>query len=35
MAVMNLFAGHQWRQRHKEQACGCSGERGGWDELKA
>ena len=32
--LMDLFAGQQWQHRHKEQACGHSGGRGGWDELR-
>ena len=33
MERMNLFAGQQWRCRHREKTCGHSGERGGesWD----
>ena len=27
MVLMNLFAGQQWQHRHKEQTCGCSGEK--------
>ena len=26
MALMNLFAGQQWRCRHREQTCGHRGE---------
>ena len=30
MVLMNLFAGQQWRHRHREQTCGNSrGRRGG------
>ena len=32
--LMNLFAGQQWRYRHKEQTCGHRGERREWDKLK-
>ena len=31
---MNLFAGQQWRCRHREQACGHSGGRRGWDKIE-
>ena len=31
---MKLFAGQQKRHRHKEQTCGHSGGRRGWDELR-
>ena len=34
MVLMNLFAGQQWRYRHRDQACGHSGGRRGRDELK-
>ena len=34
MVLMNLFAGQQWRRRHREQICGHSVGRRGWDELK-
>ena len=34
MVLMNLFAGQQKRHRHREQACGHSGERRGWDDLR-
>ena len=30
----NLFAGQQWRHRHREETCGHSGRRRGWDELR-
>ena len=29
MVLMNLFAGQQWRQKHREQTCGPSVEGGG------
>ena len=32
MVLMNLFAGQQWRCRHREQTCGNSGGRRGWDK---
>ena len=32
MALMTLFAGHQWRNRRSEQSCG-HGERGGEGEM--
>ena len=32
MVVKNLFAGQQWRNRHREQTCG-HGERGGEGEM--
>jgi len=32
MVLMNLFAGQQWRRRHREQTCGHNGERRGWDK---
>ena len=32
MVLMNLFAGQQWRNRHREQTYG-HGERGGEDEM--
>ena len=31
---MNLPAGQQWRRRHREQTCGHSGGRRGWDKLR-
>ena len=31
---MSLFTGKEWRQRHGEQACGHSGGRRGWGELR-
>ena len=34
IVLMNLFAGQQWRHRHKEQTFGHSGERKGWDDLR-
>ena len=34
MALMSLFAGQQGRHRHREQTCGHSGGRRGWDKLK-
>jgi len=30
--IMNLFAGHQWRNSHREESYG-HGERGGDDEM--
>ena len=35
MLLMNLFAGQQWRQRRREQTCGHSRGRRGWDEWRA
>ena len=32
IVLMNLFAGQQWRCRHREQTCGNSGGRRGWDK---
>ena len=32
MVLNNLFAGQQWRNRHREQTCG-HGERGGEGEI--
>ena len=32
MVEMNLFAGQNYRCRHREQTCGHSGE-GVWEEL--
>ena len=32
MALMNLFAEQQWRNRHREQTYGC-GKRGGGGEM--
>ena len=32
--VMNLFAGQQWRRRHREQTCRHSGGRRGGDALR-
>ena len=29
MALMNLFSGQQWRNRHREQTYGHGGKRGG------
>ena len=34
MVLLNLFAGQQWRYRHKVQTCGHSRERRGWGELR-
>ena len=34
MVLMNLFAGQQWRCRHRKQTCGHSGGKKGWDELR-
>ena len=30
---MNLFAGQQWRRRHREQACGQGGREEGEGEM--
>ena len=36
MVLMNLFAGQQWRRRHREQICGhCGKERVGRIESGA
>ena len=32
--LMNLSTGQQGRQRHREQTCGCSWGRRGWDESR-
>ena len=32
--VMNLFAGQQWRCRHREQTCEHSEGERGWDKLR-
>ena len=32
--VMNLFAGQQWRFRHREQTCEHSEGERGWDKLR-
>ena len=34
MVLMNLSAGQQWKRRHREQTCGHSRGRRGWDELR-
>ena len=34
MILMNLFAGQQWRHRHREQTSGHRGGRRGWDEWR-
>ena len=34
MILMNLFAGQEWRHRHREQTCGHSRGRRGRDELR-
>ena len=34
MVLMSPFSGQQWRRRHREQTCGHSGGRTGWDELR-
>ena len=34
MVLMNLFAGQQWKCKQREQTCGHSGGRRGWDELR-
>ena len=34
MILINLFSGEQWRRRHREQTCGHSRGRRGWDELR-
>ena len=33
MVFMSLFAGQEYRHRHRGQTCGHSGGRRGWDEL--
>ena len=33
MVQMNLFAGQQYRCRHRERASGHRGGKGGWDKL--
>ena len=35
MVLMNLFAGQQWRRRHREQTYGHSRGRRGWDVWRA
>ena len=32
--LVNLSAGQQWKRRHREQTCGHSGGRRGWDEWR-
>ena len=32
--MVNLFAGQQWRCRHREQTFGHSGGRREWDKLR-
>ena len=32
IVLMNIFAGQQWRCRHREQTCGHNGERRGRDK---
>ena len=34
MALKNLFAGQQWRFKHRERACGHSRGSRGWDRLR-
>ena len=34
MVLMNLFAGQQWRCRHREHTCGYRRGRRGCDELR-
>ena len=34
MILINLFSGEQGRRRHREQTCGHSRGRRGWDELR-
>ena len=34
MILMNLFSGKEWRHRHREQTCGHSRGRRGWDKLR-
>ena len=34
MVLMNLFAGQEWRHRCREQICGHSKVRWGWNELR-
>ena len=33
VVLMKLFAGQQWRYRHRELTCGHREGREGWDEL--
>ena len=33
MVLINLFAGQEQTPRHREQTCGHSGRRRGWDEF--
>ena len=33
MVLMNLFAGRQWKRRHREESDGHSGRRE-WDKLR-
>ena len=34
IALMNLFAGKEWRHRHREWTCGHNRGRRGWEELR-
>ena len=34
MVLMNLLAGQQGRHRNREETCGHSGARRGWDEWR-
>ena len=34
LVLMNLSAGQQWRCRHREQTCGHTGGRRGWDTQR-
>ena len=34
MVLMNLSVGKKWRCGNREQTCGHSGGRRGWDELR-
>ena len=34
MVLLNLFAGKEWRHRHRERTCGHSGGKRGWDEWR-
>ena len=35
MVLMNLFAGQEWRHRHRKQTCGHNGGRRGRDDWKS
>ena len=34
IVLMNQIVGKEWRPRHREQTCGHSKGRGGWDKLR-